>query len=99
MARHEFDVLGYGTVKGDITTGREKVNPSPRPGLLGVHKVLGGGKGYSVTHLPTGRHVLWARLQGEAKAVQRELEGLNWDDPELVEVGAAVAKFRAENLP
>jgi len=99
MARQEFDVLGYGTVKGEITTGKEKIDPSPRPGLLGVHKVLGGGKGYSITHLPTGRHVLWTRLQGEAKTIQRKLEALDWDDPALTEVENAVIEFRAANLP
>lgn len=97
--RTTFEIPGFGEVVGELTTGREKIDRSPRPGLLGVHKVLGGGKGYSITHLPSGLHVLWTRLQGTAKGIQRKLEALDWDDEDLTEVRGAVEKYRAANLP
>jgi hypothetical protein len=98
MGREVVDIPGYGEVKAVVTTGRERDLPSPQPGLLAVHRVLGDGKGYSVTHVPTGKHVAWSKTETAAKGLQRRLEQLDWEK-DLDEVRRQVEEFQAENLP
>lgn len=74
MMRKDITFPGGPTVKADTT----------KRGLLAVHRTLTGGKGYVITHLPTHRVVMHVNLQRDAKAVQKELEAIDWDDFELV---------------
>lgn len=98
MPREMVEIPGFGEVKALVTSGKERDLPSPQPGLLAVHKVLGAGKGYSVTHVPTGAHVAWAKTETAAKGLQRRLEQIDWEaNPD--EVRRQVEEFRAENLP
>lgn len=96
MARTTVTIEGYGKVAAEVTTGRERP-PTARPGTYAVHTCLGARKGYSVTHLPSGRHVLATRLQGTAKAFARELEDTEPGDlPEVVR--ALQARALAEKI-
>lgn len=87
MARVDLEFPDGPTVRADVT----------RHKLLAVHRVLGDGKGYAVTHLPTFRIVLWTRLQRDAKTAQKTLEALDWNDWDSV--FATVERLRAANLP
>lgn len=49
-------------------------------GLLALHKPLTGGKGYVLSHVPTGRLVLRTRLAKEARDARRELEAMDWEN-------------------
>ena len=51
-----------------------------RVGILGIHKAT--DKGYIMTHVPTGLIVLWCRLKGGLTKARKELEPLDWTNPE-----------------
>jgi hypothetical protein len=71
MAKMNITIDGGATVEGaDVT----------RLGVLAIHKAP--DKGYILTHIPTGRIVLWCRLKGGVVKARKELEPLNWTSPE-----------------
>lgn len=51
-------------------------------GVLAIHKNPGAGKGFLLTHIATGRLVLWCRLKKGVVSARRELEPLDWTVPE-----------------
>lgn len=53
-------------------------------GLLGLHTPLDDGDGYILTHIPSGRFVMRVRLKSKARELQKELEALDWSDPEAL---------------
>jgi hypothetical protein len=82
MARREITLLNGPTVKAEVT----------KQGLLAIHKAT--HKGYVITHLPTGRVVLWTPRQTDAKMVRKELELMDWSDLEAIR--ARVIQLRKE---
>ena len=54
------------TIEADVT----------RTGILAIHKPAGGGAGFVITHIPSGKVVLRTALKREALALRKELEGL-----------------------
>lgn len=72
MAKRDIKLDGGEIVKGaDVT----------RLGVLAIHR--GPGKGFVLTHIPTGRCVLWSRLKKGTVAARKELEPLDWARPEI----------------
>ena len=47
-----------------------------RAGILAIHKPVGGGPGFVLTHVPSGKVVLRTALKREALRLRKELEGL-----------------------
>lgn len=84
MAAGERELEGQ-EVRVYFTSGRERP-PTLRPGLFLVHKCLGNRKGWSMTHAPTGAHVLSTRLKGTAWDFLKELECAAEEDwPTMIE--------------
>jgi len=54
-------------VKADVT----------RAGILAIHKPVGGGSGFVITHIASGKVVLRTALKREALRLRKELEGLS----------------------
>jgi hypothetical protein len=71
MAKRDIKLDG-----GEVVTGADVT----RLGVLAVHRAL--DKGFVLTHIPTGRCVLWSRLKKGATAARKELEPLDWTRPE-----------------
>jgi hypothetical protein len=61
-------------------------------GLVALHKPACGGKGYCLTHAPSGALILRTRLKTQAKSFQKELEACDWSDAESLRA-AVVAKI------
>lgn len=61
----------------------EKADVTKKFGLLAIHKRPKPGKGFILTHVPTGRIVLWCRLKKGVLAARKELEPLDWTNPEI----------------
>jgi hypothetical protein len=70
------------TIKLSDGTTVEKADVT-KLGILAIHKREKPGKGFVLTHLPTGRLVLWSRLKRGLALARKELEGLNWTNPEI----------------
>jgi len=54
--------------------GREVEADISEVGLIAMHAPLTGGKGWTLTHIPTGMLLLRTRLKGEARAARAKLE-------------------------
>jgi len=48
-----------------------------RAGILAIHKPAGGGAGFVITHIPSGKVVCRTTLKREALVLRKELEGLS----------------------
>ncbi len=59
----------------------EKADVTKR-GILAIHKREKPGKGFLLTHIATGRLVLWCRLKRGVVAARKELEALDWAELE-----------------
>lgn len=69
-------MIGNTCVEADVTTApKRKPVEGYRYGLVAIHKPLGARKGYVLTHVPTGKILLWRRLKAEAVAARKRLEG------------------------
>lgn len=72
MPREEVQIVGGPTVTADLTS----------TGLLALHRAP--RTGFVLTHVPTGRVVVWSRRKGPLRSVQRRLEALDWTDLDAV---------------
>jgi hypothetical protein len=71
MAKRDIKLDG-----GEVVTGADVT----RLGVLAIHRAQ--DKGFVLTHIPTGRCVLWSRLKKGTVAARKELEPLDWTRPE-----------------
>lgn len=81
MAKSSYTFPGTDVMVEADLTPLPKMRPRPEYsyGLLAIHKPLGGGKGYILTHSPTGTCLLKAAKKAEAVEARRTLES-NWSD-------------------
>lgn len=63
---------GWDVIPGEVT----------KKGVVAIHDSLDGGGGWVLSLVSTGRVLLRARLKKGARLAQRELELLEWADPE-----------------
>lgn len=89
LSKVDYQVPGGPTVRADATPA----------GVVIVHESPGGRGGYVVVLAATGEIVSWARLVTGARALQKQLEALDWADPGVREAARSIVLSQETTQP